>query len=48
MAEGWSLQERRACNLWNIPWTPTLKRNMRKNTKIPRKKENSEQPIELV
>jgi hypothetical protein len=28
--------------------TPTLKRNMRKNMKITRKKENSEQSIEPV
>jgi hypothetical protein len=48
MVEGWSLRERRACNLYNIPWTPTLKRNMRKNMKIPRKKEKLEQSIEPV
>jgi hypothetical protein len=48
MAEGWSVQERRACNLKKIPWTTTLKINMRKNMKIPRKKEKSERPIELV
>jgi len=40
MAEGWSLQEKRACNMYNIQWTPTLNINMR-NMKIPRKKENS-------
>jgi hypothetical protein len=50
MAEGksWSLQKRRACNIYKIPWTPTLKRNIRKNMKIPRKKEKSQQPIEPV
>jgi hypothetical protein len=48
MVESWSLKEIRACNLYYIPWTPTLNRNMRKNMNIPRKKENSEQPIELV
>jgi hypothetical protein len=48
MEEGWILQETRACNLKKIPWTPTLKINMRKNMKIPRKKEKSEQPIEPV
>jgi hypothetical protein len=48
MEEGWSLQERRECNLYNIPWNPTLNKNMRKNMKITRKKEKSEQPIEPV
>jgi hypothetical protein len=31
MTKGWSLQERRACNLYKFKWTPTLKKNMRKN-----------------
>jgi DNA replication protein DnaD len=38
---------------WNLqgmksiedPWTQELKRDMRKNMKIPRKKENPEQPV---
>jgi len=39
----WNLQEGRAWNIYKIPWNPTLKRNMRKNMKVPRKKENLEQ-----
>jgi len=41
MKEGFSLQERRTFNLYKIPWTPTLKRNMRKNMKNPIKKEKA-------
>jgi hypothetical protein len=40
----WKILEGREQNLYNIPWTSTLNRNMRKNMKIPRKKENTEQP----
>jgi hypothetical protein len=35
----------RAWNLYKTPWTQELKRNMRKNMKIPRKKEKTEQPV---
>jgi hypothetical protein len=35
----------RAWNLYETPWTQELKRNMRKNMKIPRKKENPKQPV---
>jgi hypothetical protein len=35
----------RAWNLYKTPWTPKLKRNMRKNMKIPRKKEKPKQPV---
>jgi hypothetical protein len=41
----WNLREERAWNLYKTPWTPKLKRNTRKNMKIPRKKEKTEQPI---
>jgi hypothetical protein len=48
MEEGWILQEGMGCNMKKIPWTPTLKINMRKNMKIPTKKEKLEQPIEPI
>jgi hypothetical protein len=35
----------RAWNPYKNPWTQELKRNMRKNMKIPRKKEKPEQPV---
>jgi hypothetical protein len=41
----WNIHEGRAWNLYKTPWTQKLKRNMRKNMKIPRNKENLEQPV---
>jgi hypothetical protein len=43
--KNWDLQGGRAWNLYKTQWTQKLKRNMRKNMKIPRKKENPKQPI---
>jgi hypothetical protein len=37
----WNLQEERAWNLYKTPWTPKLKRNMRKNMKISKKERKS-------
>jgi hypothetical protein len=35
----------RAWNLQETPWTQELKKNMKKNTRIPRKKEEPKQPV---
>jgi hypothetical protein len=35
----------RAWNLEETPWTQELKKNMKKNMWIPRKKEEPEQPV---
>jgi hypothetical protein len=35
----------RAWNLQETPWTQELRKNMKKNMKIPRKKEKPEQPV---
>jgi hypothetical protein len=36
-----------AWNLWKTPWTEELKRNMGKNVKITREKENPEQSVNI-
>jgi hypothetical protein len=38
----------RAWNLQETPWTQELKKNIRKNMKIPRKKEKLEQPVIIL
>jgi hypothetical protein len=35
----------KAWNLYETPWTQKKKKNMNKNMKIPRKKEEPEQPV---
>jgi hypothetical protein len=37
-----------AWNLYETPWTQELKKNIRKNMKIPRNKEKLEQPVTIL